>query len=431
MTALILVRRPLWGVFLVLLLSPIKTYGSEILMAARLIGLFTVAITLLRVSSQRKKIQWTGIEIPVLIMGLGISMSFFRTTSISPVSYALLSLASLYGLVLMIYNLVENEGQLKSLMMVYLFSGIVPIYQAFIQRAAGPTYVGQQYVRVSGTFSLATGLGAFLIPYTLIAASLLLYPGFSRLQKLFITGMFGASYTALIFSLSRGAFVGTFIGVGLLIFGLRSVSQNRRSGSPLAIVLATVVVLIITYLLWNSIQGRVLNPLSDLITAGVADEDFQPRNDEFRLLLNITLENHFIGTGIGNYPQNAMLYRYKYNAPSLPLVPHNLLLYLFGEAGIVMAAGFWGMVGAIFKQVHLSAKATQENTQNLVYLVWISSRSAFIGYSVFMITHSGLFTNEFWFSMAFLLVAIRLGGTMELQVSRQFAFGRRRVWQKP
>lgn len=103
--------RPLWGVFLVLPLSPLKTFGSEILLLARFLGLITVAITLVRSIVYHKKIRWTGIESPIILMFLGMAISFFRTPDYSRVAFTLLSLVSLYGLLLVIINLVETEGK--------------------------------------------------------------------------------------------------------------------------------------------------------------------------------------------------------------------------------------------------------------------------------------------------------------------------------
>lgn len=425
-TALIVIRRPLWGVFLVFLLSPLKTFGSDILLIARLAGLFTVAVTFLSLVNQRRKIRWTGIEAPVIVMGVGMGLSFFHTTNIEAVFDALFSLLSLYGLVLVIYNLIENEGQLRSLMMVFLFSGIIPVYQAFVQRTQGPSYIGQQFVRVSGTFTLATGLGGFLIPYTLVATALLFYPGFSRLQRLFLIGMFSASYTALIFTVSRGALAATFIGFGLLFFLLRSTPKDKQKISPLIFFLVAVIVFLITNQLWASIQGRLVSPLSRFVATGTSDENVQARDDEFRLLVKITLDNNFMGTGIGNYANKAIRYRYIYNAPALPLDPHNILLYLFGEVGIVMVVGFFWLVGSIFRRMYSSYTMMKEKPQSIVFYVYISSFAAIVGYSVFMITHSGLFTNELWFSLAFLLVAIWLAGNTEYQASEKPSYIARR-----
>jgi O-antigen ligase len=398
---------PLLGIFAVLMLSPLKTLGSDVLLIARLAGLFTVAIVFLGLLIRRQKIRWSGIEGPVLLMGAGMALSFFRTMDTGEVFDTLLSLSSLYGLVLLIVNLIGNEKKLLILTLVYLVSGIYPIIQAFTQRAQGPSYAGQEFVRVSGTFSLATGLGGFLIPYTLIAMALMFYPGFSRLMRLFVIGLFSAGFAALIFTISRGAIAATFIGFGLLLFLLR---RAHRSMTPFMAFLTAIIVIFVLWELWPSVQGRLVAPVSSFIRTGSSSNvTVLSRDQELKYLFNITLDNHFMGTGIGNYSRKADLYRVKYNAFALPSVPHNIFLYFFGEVGIIGAIGFLWLIVSMFRRVLLYYKIVMDKPASIVFYIYIGSVSALAGYSIFMITHSGLFTNEIWVSMAFLITSVHIG----------------------
>jgi O-antigen ligase len=407
---------PFLGLFAILILSPIKTSGSEIVLLAKLAGLFTVGIVFLRLLSRNHKIFWTGIEAPVLVMGAGMALSLFRTTNTGAVFDTLLSLVSLYGLVLLIVNMIETDKQLLGLSLTYLVSGIYPIIQSFIQRAQGPSYVGQQFVRVSGTFTLATGLGGFLIPYTLVALALFFYSGLSRPVRLFVIGAFAAGYIALIFTVSRGALAGALIGFALLVFLLRSVLLKR---GPIMVFLTATIIIVVTQQYWSSVQGRLVTPLVNFANSGTSsDENILARNEELDLLLDITLDNHFMGTGIGNYASAALRYQVIYKAPALPLDPHNILLYFFGEVGIVAALGFFWLLFSLFMRMVAYHRSLKDKTSSITFYLYISSVSAIVGYSIFLITHSGLFTNELWISIALLIVSTRLG-TETVQLEEQ------------
>ncbi len=394
---------PIFGIFVVLILSPLKTFGSTILLFAKLSGLFTVGIIFLRSVVSKKKIRSTGIEIPVLIIGGGMVLSFFRTTDTGAVFDALLSLASLYGLMMVIINVIENDKQLLNLCMIYLVSGIYPIVQAILQRIEGPSYLGQQFVRASGSFSLATGLGGFLIPYTLVSLALFFYPGLPKILRLFVLSMFSAGYVALIFTLSRGAFFSVFLGFATLIFLLWPVLRKK---GPIVLLLVIIIVSVITQQFRSSVEGRLVNPLSSFFNTGYStDENVIARNDELSLLVDITLDNNFMGTGIGNYFLSALRYRAIYNAPNLPLDPHNILLYFFGEVGIISALGFFWMIISLAKLIVTSYRHLNIKSSGIAFYLYTGSVAAFVGYSIYLLTHGGFFTNELWISMAFLIVS--------------------------
>jgi hypothetical protein len=393
--------RPLRGVFIVLLLSPLKTLGEDVLLFARLLGMWIVAVTFTRLLTARVKIRWVGIEKPVILMALGMSLSFFRTDNIRKVAMSILSLISLYGLLLIMFTLIQNRKQLERLVIVFLVSGIYPIVRGVMQALQPNSEM--TYTRISGTFTLPTGLGAFLIPIILFSFAFAFYPSLSRSKRGIVLIIFGGSMFALFMTLSRGSIYGVALGGIVVYLSLRSQIQKNR-------VLMSLIVIIgfaIFWKLWPSINGRVIKPILDFIATGNS-KDVTQRLNEFSMIIPITIDNKFMGTGIGNYRNSALRYRVLYNAPGLPVSPHNIFLYFWGEVGAVGAIGFFWLLVTIYKYLKSTYQFMMDSCPDIVFYVYIGSVGSLIGYTFFMITHGGFFQNEIWITMAFFFVSIRL-----------------------
>jgi len=406
LVALIILARPLWGIFLVLLLSPLQTLGDEVLLLTRLLGMWVVAVTFVRLLFvQRERIRWTGIEGPVLLMAAGMALSFFRSSDNVRVVGSILSLVSLYGLLLIIFTLVQDREELEKTLLVFLASAIYPMGQAIAQGLTPNPEL--TFTRVEGTFTLPTGLGAFLIPIVLFSLALVFYPDLSLPKRGFVLGTFGASVATLLLTLSRGSILGALVGGVVVYVALRPQLKSRSS----TVAFLAVLTIISAWALWPSIEGRVFAPVVAFVRGGQSDlvVGVTQRADELSLLIPATLDTYFLGTGIGNYRELAVRYRVLYGLPNLPVVPHNVLLYFFAEVGIIGALGFiWLLVRLVWRVV-ASYRSMMETAPDLVFYVYAGSLGSLAGYVSFMITHSGLTKNEIWIAMAFFLASICLG----------------------
>ena len=70
--------------------------------------------------------------------------------------------------------------------------------------------------------------------------------------------------------------------------------------------------------------------------------------------------------------------------------------------------GFFWLLVVLIKRSVSSYRLMGEMTSDFVFYVYIGSLGGLIGYIPFVLTHSGLFQNEIWLVMAFLLISIRL-----------------------
>jgi len=404
---LIVYTRPIWGIFLVLVFSPLKTFGDELLLANRLLGIWVVfSILAPRLLIHRQQIRWTGIEKPVILMVLGMSISFFRTPNTASVFCSILSLISLYGLVFVVVNTVDDRSHLQNLLWFFTISGIVPIIVAFTQRAEGldPNRV---YTRFSGTFTISTGLGSFLIPVILMALAFSFYPGLSRMQRFLIFGLYGGASVAIVLTLSRGAIFGVIIGFFVLYMLLR---RHNVKNQPFIIAMVILLFAGGLWLSWSSVQGRVFAPIIEIINSGTSSSvTINQRPDELSLIIPITLDNNLMGTGIGNYARAASRYRNIYGIPDLPKVPHNIFLYFFGMVGIFGAAGFIWLVFLIIRHIKINHRLMTTAYPELEFFVYIGALASLAAYIPNAITHNPLFSNEMWLVLGFLLTSLRLG----------------------
>jgi O-antigen ligase len=410
-SAALIAFRPLWGVYLILLLSPLQNLeiGSGLLSLSRIAGAGTILMMLIRFSVRRKHLRLTGIEGPVFLMTLGMSLSFLRTSELMLVASSILSLLSLYALAFLIVNLVENEAQLKGLILLFLASAIYPAGLAIIQWFQAPSYGPYYIFRASGTFTKPTALGGLLLAVVLMAFPLAIYPRISRGLRWLIIGMFGAAVLALILSFTRAAWIGVIMGFGVLL--LTPLFRNMSRGLRLSALAVTALVIGALWAFGPLIDQRLVTPTADLVTTGTGEDSVLSRRYETIAGVRIILDNYFLGTGIGNYGKAVWKYDLIYNTTLIPVVPHNIIFYFLGQVGIVGAAGFAWLVAWLYRRVKSHHRHVLGNAGNVTSYVYFGSLACLIGYVSFMIFHSGLFTNEIWVVIASLIVATRLAET--------------------
>jgi O-antigen ligase len=408
--AAVIVSWPHWGGYMTLLLSPIKSSAltTGVLSITRVVGLGTVLATLAHLMIKRRGIIRTGIEGPVLLIAFGMSLSFFRSPDPGEVGKAILSLASLYALVFVIVNSAVDELRLKEFVLAFMVSGVYPVAQALSQWTQS-SRGDESIVRVSGSFTLPTGLGGFLMPLILMAFPMILYPGFSRLLRSLIGCLLGGAIAALIYSASRAAWIGVVAGSGLLLLApnVRRLMKGRRAVAivvPLSLVAAT-------WIFWPLVQVRLVRPIFELLTTGTSTPSVLARRYEFPAGVEIVLDNYFLGTGIGNYGRDVQRYRNLYGTSDIPSVPHNLLLFFFGEVGIVGAVGFLWLVVWLYRRVRIGYRDLAANAQSLSFYTYLGVVSSLVGFVSYVTFHSGFFSNEIWIVIAFLIVTTRLAKT--------------------
>ena len=405
--AAMIVKTPILGLYLLILISPFKNQGEEILLLAKLVGLWIAAVLFLTKIFNSESIKFSGLERPIIIMLGGMSISFFRTDEFTYVANNLLSMVSLFGLLLVILNILRNEAKLKRFIWVFFLSSMVPLIFAY--RQAMDTNQEITYLRSYGTFPLPTGLGGFLLPILVLAFALIFYQGLTRTERWFVLGIFGAGMVGLILTFSRGAIIGCFVGMIVVFAYIR----RQRTGRQFSLVLVVILVVIPMGLFWTSFQGRVVNPMLEFLSGGDGGVNLDQRYDELSVIIPVMLDNKFMGTGLGNYDEAALRYRQEFNLPDLPTYPHNIFMYFLGEVGIFAAFGFFGLIILLILAIIRSSSDMQIAPRDLYYYVYLGSVGSLVGYISFVVTHSAFFTNEIWVMIALLLTTVQHQNSMQ------------------
>ena len=364
---------PQWGLYALLVLSPLKIFefGSGILSLSRLAGVGVASSIIVWSVAQRRALRKTGIEGPVILMVTGLSVSLFRSDPNNiRIAQSVLSMLSLYGLVFVIVNLVENEAQLKKLVFAILASAVYPIALAVIQLTGVPTTTILDLQRISATFTSPTGLGGFVVLILVLTFSLLLYKGFTSPVRLLLLGLFIGGMIACIFSFSRSSWIGVTAGIAIVLFTMWLRSGTRR-GLRLAPIILLLVFLTTLWPFWTLIEGRFVTPVADLITTGESTNSILARKDEFQYSLLLIMQNNLMGTGIGKYHEAVISVEKAYGSTYLHGVPHNIIIYFFGEVGIVGGLGFLWLIAWVFRRVRHYHGHVMAAAPSLPYYVYI------------------------------------------------------------
>jgi O-antigen ligase len=204
---------------------------------------------------------------------------------------------------------------------------------AFVQRAGGvdwgPIHVGAEH-RVGGTLYTTTFAGVLyqiIVLHTAMAAT----PRVGRGRRLLIA-IIVAEFTALLFTMTRGAWVALFAGVAATALTLRS------RAIALAGALALTVLAAFTFLHAND-QGRTIA----VTTMATSEPD---RNVGTRLVLwdmswEMFREHPLLGVGMGDYSIEAQA-RLDGRSVKTTVDSHNVFLHVLATRGVV---GFVPLVG--------------------------------------------------------------------------------------
>lgn len=186
----------------------------------------------------------------------------------------------------------------------------------------------ENYVRAEGLFTHPNQLGGFLA-LTIPPVAALAVSERSPWLRVAAYALVSAALLGLVLTYSRGAWVGTGVGLIALLPALRKASWILP-GAVLAGAFAT--------------SGAVLERLGSIAEAG-SDPAVTSRFDIMRASLNLVAENPLLGVGLGNFQaaygdlmvQNLPLLSYSLGVPPQA---HNLFVNLAAEVGLVGLLAF-------------------------------------------------------------------------------------------
>jgi O-antigen ligase len=399
-----------------------------------------LAAWLMRMIARRREIRVNlpPLTLPLAIFVGGLLLSLLGARSL------LLSLKELLKWieVLALYLLVSNEtmaldadteqsglghhGWTLALIVIFVGTGALAalhgMYQFVFQVGPEGFVLFERFMRAHGTFEQPNPYGGYLgltlpLAVGLVAAGVLRVAG--RVKAwwwLWAAGCGSVMLIALVMTWSRGAWLGFAAAMAMMAVAVMARSAKLvRHGSPQAVLLVAVFVILVGYLLLAGGLARVppaiTQRFSDFVPyLGVLDVEGREVTDaNFAVLERVAhwqaawrmwTDHPWLGVGIGNY--EAIYPQY-----ALPLWPvalghaHNYYLNIAAETGVVGLAAYLVLWGAALVSVWRA-------TQRASGWRWGAALGV-LGVLVHLSTHN-FFDNLYVHGM-YLHVAILLGVT--------------------
>src|SRR3984893_2050440 len=213
------------------------------------------------------------------------------------------------------------------------------------------TQVNGEFTRVGGTVGSPNEAGSYLSLMLSLAISLLFTP-FGRKYKLLAAAVLAFGGTALIFTLSRGAWIS--LATAIILF---CVSLWRRNGSSLKAPVAFLAMLFLIYLSFHSaVEARLLADDN-----GSAESRIPLMNLAFRIIA----DNPVLGVGSNNFSATMDGYLTSEFRRGFLYTVHNKYLLVWAEIGF---AGLLAYLAFLFGAVRKGWASWKQNDRLLSIL---------------------------------------------------------------
>ncbi len=350
-------------------------------------------------------------------------------TGFSPVPLAafkgLMKLVSYLGVYALMHQLLATapiwwDRITAALLAGSLLTSVIGIRQLYgdasaLARWSDANSVAQGTVRIYSTLDNPNLLGGYLLPILPLAAvALLRWSGWP--QRLFALGALGLGVVALVFTYSRGAWMGMVTSLALL--ALLLVFRHTRSWPPLWRRLVPIVLLgggaLALVVLVTQVEPLRVRVMS--LVAGREDSSNNFRMNVWTSVLQMIQDRPWIGIGPGNTAFNLIYPLYqqpKFNALSAYSIPLEWLV----EAGVP------GLIsGAALFLSAMAAGIRQWSAQGPLVLPALAAVAAFAGLAVQGLTDTIFFRPEVQlialFSLATLAASVHGKGASHLDARR-------------
>ena len=333
----------------------------------------------------------------LLVLGLAVV-----ATGCSPVPLAafkgLLKLLSYLGVYALMRQLLAAEPRwwdrlTAALLAGELLTSVIGIRQLYddgsgaLARWSDTNSVAEGTVRIYSTLDNPNLLGGYLLPILPLAlVALLRWPG--RWQRLFagLSLLLGA--LALVFTYSRGAWMGMVAGLGTLVLlllwrAIRHCPLFWRRTLPLLVVLGAAVLLLVLVTQVEPLRVRVMS-----LVAGREDSSNNFRMNVWSAVLQMIQDRPWIGIGPGNSAFNLIYPLYqqpKFNALSAYSIPLEWTV----EAGIPGLLAGVGLFTAA-----LRTGLGQWRSQGPLVLPSLAAVAVFVGLAIQGLTDTIFFRPE-------------------------------------
>ena len=314
---------------------------------------------------------------------------------------SVISLIKLIALIVLFGTLVDSQDRLR--MILWCVTAIA----AWTAGSSLWSYANGQYYELEydlGSLSRAQGLNSIVGgPNELAGLLLALLPLMfvllrctrNILARLLLLACSGASLAAILLSGSRIAVI------GLLAIGIYYIFQSKRKA--LTFVVCVVICCLVWIALPNAYRQRYLT-VETYATGGQLDASNELRLEVWKAGQKIFLHNPLVGVGAGQFPTAYGLI-YLRGEHKAWMNPHNLLIQIACELGIVGLAAFVYFFAQIVRGLQFALRRRSSETE-LNYQTAVACSVMCVGIILLSLVGHTLY-RPFWYLLAGLVAANR------------------------
>jgi putative inorganic carbon (HCO3(-)) transporter len=381
-----------------------------------LTDVLVVALLLLylgRLAMGRAKIRLCPpTTVPALGWLAASALSLANARDVGVAAIQIIGMGRLFLLYLVVANSVEDEEDVQwlvtGLLLGLLSEALLGFYQGIVGRPLGLSFLGEDRVhqqslgqglayRAQGTVGTPNGYAMYLVVAMSFALALL-FSGAKGLYQALAGVILCAGVPSLVFSLSRGGWIG-FVTVVVMTLGLAARRGRLKIHTVLLIASAACAALLVM-----SIVG------SNLIVSRLTSEDHgsaASRVDLARGAWAMIQDHPLSGVGLNNYT----LLMPQYDWTSLqswgrPAVVHNVYLLVTAETGLVGLIAFLWFLVSSWVQAWLLVKRAPNDALWMMGVGILSACTALAVHNMvdYLLIFSWHIARQFW-----LLVGIAAG----------------------
>jgi len=373
--------------------------------------LVIIGVSLYLLTEGKYKLVKSGLNYPVIAFIIACSISLLSSIDIYISLYSLFTIILLAGLYVLVSDVVRERKQIRKIMVSLIFvSGFISIYS--IVQYFGVDLLNLKVVRsgsISGPFENRNVLASFLV-FTMPVSAGFLFEKISKKLKIMIGLMAIITLIALIYTRTRGAWVGfmgamTFFAAAKLMVdgGMKKIFKSLFSKKSLVIIFLMVICLglLIRY---DYNRKRHSFTKKFLSIVDLKDPATRHRFVMWHTGIDIIKEHPLLGTGIGTFKKIHPKYQSKYlrtekygRFEGLSRFIHNDYLEITTNTGILGLGTFLWLIVALYWIGLKRLKQIDESkySPNLLIII-LSSLTAvlihsFFHYSFYLPTTSMLF----------------------------------------
>jgi len=234
----------------------------------------------------------------------------------------------------------------------------------------------------------------------------------NRWTKLLAIGISGIVLVAILNTYSRGAYLGLFVVIALIVI------EKRPNLMGLIASMGLVIIVIMNLPPTYVERFQSLSFLTPGSENGIyQDASFRGRGSEMLTGLYMFEFHPLLGVGAGNYSTNylkfAQLVGLEFRAEQRE--PHSLYIQFLAETGILGLTAFIGVLYFLFIALNRAKKLISHSPRDLYLLPWVNSIQVSItGYLTASFFLHGAYIRYFWILVALAITAIQL--TDEIQI---------------